>query len=1032
MIRRGSKIFSTFSKSFLSYSIFFIFCIHLLCFSQLYCSARHILKEGENITDEINNGSTLVSVGGNFEFGFFTPNGSSSPNRFVGIWYRLDPQAVVWVAERESPIPTGVIGVIRIAEDGNLEVLDTATKHTYWSTQLERSPSRNRSVKLMDSGNLVFSDDQFGKLVLWESFKKPTDTFLPGMKMSEGLTLTSWASVGDPGIGNYTFTRTQEEEEDDQVYYMIIQKPHVRYWTRSLRSNSEETRDHVIEDLLSNFSMRKGSKSKKTSPSTDWYMRFLPASARNNGLRRLVMDYTGKLQFLWFIGGDQHKWFLIWSEPRDECSIHNACGKSGAVCNINNKIRRCKCLPGFKPHNPERWDSGVFSGGCSRISDLYCGESETTAFLGLKMMKVSQTRSRTAFLVENEEDCIKTCRDDCECQAYSYQELGNNMRRGQNATNCLTWSDDLTDLQEEYAEGRNLSVRVAKKSDIESTARDCEHCGTNIIPYPLSTRPNCGDPMYFSFYCNDSTGQVSFMPANSTPAYRIESIDPSTRTFVIQVKYAGNRAVAGNPEGNLRLNFSLPFNVSRWLSSDEVEISWNPPSEPTCISSSDCLAWTHSTCMATTDGEERCHCNPNFRWDAPNLHCVKDGRYRRYPIVLGTIAIIILIILILCFVYYLKRRRVANRNDSRSNQGNQTLNLYDTERRVTDLISSAEFKEEDKKGINVPFFDLGSILAATDNFSEANKLGQGGFGPVYKGKFSGGQLIAIKRLSRGSGQGLEEFKNEVVLIAKLQHRNLVRLLGYCIVGDEKMLLYEYMPNKSLDSFLFDRTLCVLLSWETRFNIILGIARGLLYLHQDSRLRIIHRDLKTSNVLLDEEMNPKISDFGLARIFGGKQTEGSTTRVVGTYGYMSPEYALDGFFSVKSDVFSFGVVVLEIISGKRNTGFYQSEQALSLLGYAWKSWKENRALDLVDQALRETCNPNEFLRCVVVGLLCVQEDPADRPSMSNAVFMLGSENATLPTPKQPAFVVRRSLSGTASSSSKPEIFNELTVTPEEGR
>ncbi|KAF5481162.1 hypothetical protein F2P56_001835 [Juglans regia] len=876
MIRRGSKIFSTFSKSFLSYSIFFIFCIHLLCFSQLYCSARHILKEGENITDEINNGSTLVSVGGNFEFGFFTPNGSSSPNRFVGIWYRLDPQAVVWVAERESPIPTGVIGVIRIAEDGNLEVLDTATKHTYWSTQLERSPSRNRSVKLMDSGNLVFSDDQFGKLVLWESFKKPTDTFLPGMKMSEGLTLTSWASVGDPGIGNYTFTRTQEEEEDDQVYYMIIQKPHVRYWTRSLRSNSEETRDHVIEDLLSNFSMRKGSKSKKTSPSTDWYMRFLPASARNNGLRRLVMDYTGKLQFLWFIGGDQHKWFLIWSEPRDECSIHNACGKSGAVCNINNKIRRCKCLPGFKPHNPERWDSGVFSGGCSRISDLYCGESETTAFLGLKMMKVSQTRSRTAFLVENEEDCIKTCRDDCECQAYSYQELGNNMRRGQNATNCLTWSDDLTDLQEEYAEGRNLSVRVAKKSDIV------------------------------------------------------------------------------------------------------------------------------------------------------------DGRYRRYPIVLGTIAIIILIILILCFVYYLKRRRVANRNDSRSNQGNQTLNLYDTERRVTDLISSAEFKEEDKKGINVPFFDLGSILAATDNFSEANKLGQGGFGPVYKGKFSGGQLIAIKRLSRGSGQGLEEFKNEVVLIAKLQHRNLVRLLGYCIVGDEKMLLYEYMPNKSLDSFLFDRTLCVLLSWETRFNIILGIARGLLYLHQDSRLRIIHRDLKTSNVLLDEEMNPKISDFGLARIFGGKQTEGSTTRVVGTYGYMSPEYALDGFFSVKSDVFSFGVVVLEIISGKRNTGFYQSEQALSLLGYAWKSWKENRALDLVDQALRETCNPNEFLRCVVVGLLCVQEDPADRPSMSNAVFMLGSENATLPTPKQPAFVVRRSLSGTASSSSKPEIFNELTVTPEEGR
>ncbi|KAG7987961.1 hypothetical protein I3843_03G161000 [Carya illinoinensis] len=1018
MISRGSKIFITFSKSFLSYSIFFVFCIHLLCFSQLYCSARHILKEDESITDE-DNGSTLALVGGNFELGFFTPNGSSSHNRFVGIWYRLDRQAVVWVANRKSPIPTDAVGVIRIAEDGNLMVLDTAGK-IYWSTELEKSSSRNRSVKLMDSGNLVFSDDQSGNF-LWESFKYPTDTFLPGMKMDKNLTLTSWAGVGDPGIGIYNFTQDQEEEED-QVRY-IIKKSQLLYWIRSGKPNSEEMLDHVIADLLSNFSSGKVNKSKiNYGTSTNSYT--LPAWARNNVSRRLVMDYSGKLQFLRFIGDDPPKWDSIWAEPRDECSIYNFCGKS-SVCNIDNKIR-CKCLPGFKPNNPtSRNLKEEFSRGCSRISELSCGENETT-LLGLKMMKVSHG---SPVNVENETECSKACFRKCECQAYSYQELGNRMQRGATRKNCLIWSDDLTGLQEEYEEGRNLSVRVAK-SDIIGTARDCEPCGTNIIPYPLSTGPNCGDPMYFSFYCNYSTGQVSFRPSNSAGAYRVERIDPSTRTFFIQVKYAGN-SVAGNSGENQLLNFSLPFNVI-WGLSDEVEISWNPPWEPTCISSSDCMAWTHSTCKAKKDGEERCLCNPSFRWDALNLNCVKvAGHYRRL-IVLGTIAVIILIIMILCFVYYLKRRRVANRNDSRSNQGNQTLNMYDTERRIKDLISSAEFKEEDKKGIDVPFFDLPSILAATDNFSEANKLGQGGFGPVYKGKFSGGQLIAIKRLSHGSGQGLEEFKNEVVLIAKLQHRNLVRLLGYCIVGDEKMLLYEYMPNKSLDSFLFDRTLCVLLSWEIRFNIILGIARGLLYLHQDSRLRIIHRDLKTSNVLLDEEMNPKISDFGLARIFGGKQTEGSTNRVVGTYGYMSPEYALEGFFSVKSDVFSFGVVVLEIISGKRNTGFYVSEQALSLLGYAWKSWKENRALDLLDQALRETCNTDEFLRCVTVGLLCVQEDPADRPSMSNAVFMLGSESATLPTPKQPAYVVRRSLSGTASSSSKPERSNELTVSLEEGR
>ncbi|MCH93795.1 G-type lectin S-receptor-like serine/threonine-protein kinase, partial [Trifolium medium] len=239
-------------------------------------------------------------------------------------------------------------------------------------------------------------------------------------------------------------------------------------------------------------------------------------------------------------------------------------------------------------------------------------------------------------------------------------------------------------------------------------------------------------------------------------------------------------------------------------------------------------------------------------------------------------------------------------------------------------------KENDAQAVDIPHFHLESILDATNNFASANKLGQGGFGPVYKGKFQGGQEIAVKRLSSCSGQGFEEFKNEVVLIAKLQHRNLVRLLGYCVEGDEKILMNNVMPF--MDKNIQDKKLSVILDWDTRFKIILGIARGLLYLHEDSRLRIIHRDLKASNILLDEEKNPKISDFGLARIFGGKDTVANTERVVGTYGYMSPEYALDGHFSVKSDVFSFGVVVLEIISGKRNTGFYQVEHELSLLGY----------------------------------------------------------------------------------------------------
>ncbi|KAI3465872.1 hypothetical protein Pfo_022535 [Paulownia fortunei] len=225
-----------------------------------------------------------------------------------------------------------------------------------------------------------------------------------------------------------------------------------------------------------------------------------------------------------------------------------------------------------------------------------------------------------------------------------------------------------------------------------------------------------------------------------------------------------------------------------------------------------------------------------------------------------------------------------------------------------------------REDLELPLFDLATIAAATNNFSGENVIGEGGFGPVYKGDLSSEQVIAVKRMSRSSGQGPEEFKNEVILIAKLQHRNLVRILGCCIEGEEKMLIYEYMQNKSLDYFIFDQNRSALLTWPKRFDIIMGIARGLLYLHHDSRLKIIHRDLKTSNILLDENLNAKISDFGLARMFEGDQTTARTKRVVGTYGYMAPEYAFDGKFSIKSDVFSMGVVMLEIVSGKKNRGF----------------------------------------------------------------------------------------------------------------
>ncbi|KAL6333446.1 hypothetical protein AAG906_028631 [Vitis piasezkii] len=357
------------------------------------------------------------------------------------------------------------------------------------------------------------------------------------------------------------------------------------------------------------------------------------------------------------------------------------------------------------------------------------------------------------------------------------------------------------------------------------------------------------------------------------------------------------------------------------------------------------------------------------------------------------------IMVLLVSTFWFLRKKMKGR-------GRQNKMLYNSRPGTTWLQDSPGAKEHDESTTNseLQFFDLNTIVAATNNFSSENELGRGGFGSLilhddYQGQLSNGQEIAVKKLSKDSGQGKEEFKNEATLIAKLQHVNLVRLVGCCITEEENMLVYEYLSNKSLDSFIFDETKKSLLDWRKRFEIIVGIARGILYLHEDSRLRIIHRDLKASNVLLDAEMFPKISDFGLARIFRGNQMEGNTNRVVGTYGYMSPEYAMEGLFSTKSDVYSFGVLLLEIITGRKNKG---------------------KALDIIDLSLEKSYPTDEVLRCIQIGLLCVQESVTDRPTMLTIIFMLGN-NSALPFPKRPAFISKTTHKGEDLSSSGEDFY-----------
>ncbi|KAJ6421904.1 hypothetical protein OIU84_026938 [Salix udensis] len=381
----------------------------------------------------------------------------------------------------------------------------------------------------------------------------------------------------------------------------------------------------------------------------------------------------------------------------------------------------CRCLPGFKPASLENWRNGDFSGGCSRSSAV-CVKNDT--FLRLKMMRVGQQNRK--FQVENETICREKCLNNCPCQAYSFVKGNFNRQwfRQPSINMCLIWTDDLKDLQEEYSYGRpDLFVRVSK-TDTELKAKSCEPCGINVIPYPLSTGSDCGDPMYSSFHCNTSTGKLSFNTQNGT--YNVTTIDQDKRTFAIQDKDGDH--CNSSTGGQLReFNLSLPFKMNPFrprcdtvagnfgsnISSQgvvEIVIGWEPPPEPVCTSSADCEDWPNSTCKNETgNGKMRCHCNSNFRWDGMALNCAQDvdgqsGRSSRNKKLLSliegvTIASVIVLSSIFLYTCILMRKKAKRRESQQNTERNAAL-MYGTEKRIKNFIDAEELNKEDKKGID--------------------------------------------------------------------------------------------------------------------------------------------------------------------------------------------------------------------------------------------------------------------------------------------------------------------------------------------
>ncbi|KAM0832257.1 hypothetical protein ACQ4PT_065017 [Festuca glaucescens] len=832
-----------------------------------------------------------------------------------------------------------------------------------------------------------------------------------------GERLVSWKGPTDPSLGRFSYGG--DTNTFLQIFLWDGARPVVRTapWTGYLvKSERQYQQANVIIYLA------------VVDNDEEIYITYSVSDSAPHTM--YVLTYSGEFHIQSW-NTSSSAWAVLGQWPPYECDRYDYCGPNGYCDGTQVPEPTCKCLDGFEPTSIDEWTQGRFSSGCQRKVPLRgCSDG----FLALQGMKSPDKFALVGGQTSTFEECAAECTHNCSCVGYAYANLSSGRSRG-DVTRCLVWAGAFVDMGKlgEVLGSDTLYLRIA---DMDATAGKktkrnpvrivlpvlgssvlvliCLSLGWIKFKGLLCVQENPDDRPLMSAVVFILENGSTTLSAPNRPAYfarRSGNASTDVIVYLAVVDIDGEIYVTyslsdGAPRTRYVLTYSGDYELQSWSSTTSAwAILWKWPS-PGCSRYGYC--GLNGYCDDTEVPKPTCKCLDGF--EPTSMEEWSRGRFSTG-----------------C------QRKVPLRGCSDGFLALPGLKPPDNFVLVGgDRSTFEECATECTRNCSCIGYAYANLSSGRSSgnmtrclvwFGELVDTGKG---------ILGGQGVAVKRLSRDSQQGTLEFNNEVILISKLQHRNLVRLLGCCGEGDEKLLIYEYLPNKSLDATLFDESRKLILDWTTRFSIIKGVARGLLYLHEDSRLTIIHRDLKAGNVLLDVDMKPKIADFGMARIFNDNQQNANTQRVVGTYGYMAPEYAMEGIFSTKSDVYSFGVLILEVVTSIRRNTDIQRMGFPSLTVYAWTMWKEEKTKELLDLCIMDTCSPDEVLLCVHVGLLCVQENPDDRPPMSSVVFVLENGSTTLPAPKRPAYSARRSAEMDQIRNDIQISANSFTLTEIEGR